>query len=63
MTKFEVWAPKPKQVALHLRDHDLPMVLGQRGWWSVDAEAAAGDDYGFVLDGGRPLPDPSQGVA
>jgi maltooligosyltrehalose trehalohydrolase len=29
-----------------------------RGWWELDAAAAAGADYGFRLDGGDPLPDP-----
>ncbi len=28
------------------------------GWWELEADAVAGADYGFYLDGGEPLPDP-----
>ena len=28
------------------------------GWFAVEADATAGDDYGFSLDGADPLPDP-----
>jgi maltooligosyltrehalose trehalohydrolase len=32
---------------------------GGRGWWQTEvADAGPGTDYGFILDGGEPLPDP-----
>ncbi|MEU1346370.1 malto-oligosyltrehalose trehalohydrolase [Streptomyces sp. NPDC005795] len=57
---FEVWAPEAESAALRLsgeprtmeRDPDRP------GWWTAEAEAAAGDRYGFALDGGPVRPDP-----
>jgi maltooligosyltrehalose trehalohydrolase len=59
MHTFRVWATIPKQVELALRGQRLPMKRGENGWWSVTAESAGpGNDYGFVLDGDGPLPDP-----
>ncbi len=35
------------------------MTADLSGWWSADVTSAGhGTDYAFVLDGGRPLPDP-----
>jgi maltooligosyltrehalose trehalohydrolase len=35
------------------------MAGGDHGWWTLDApEAGPGTDYGFVLDGDGPFPDP-----
>lgn len=59
MTEFQVWAPYVKSVQLELAGRRIPMNAGELGWWRVEvAEASAGTDYGFVLDGGGPLPDP-----
>jgi maltooligosyltrehalose trehalohydrolase len=55
---FEVWAPRADRVELWLRGTSLPMRTRAGGWWEVEAEGAPGDDYGFRLDGGDPLPDP-----
>ena len=56
---FEVWAPSASRVELALRSDRHPMDRNERGWWRVDAGTARpGDYYGFVLDGGEPLPDP-----
>lgn len=56
---FEVWAPSAGRVELALRSDHHPMDRDERGSWRVDAGAARpGDYYGFVLDGGEPLPDP-----
>jgi maltooligosyltrehalose trehalohydrolase len=55
--EFRVWAPHPDRVDVRVRgaDHELrPEGLGVR---SARVEAAAGDDYVYVLDG-RELPDP-----
>ena len=56
---FRVWAPAPRDVAVRVRGEDHP--LADAGWGvreGVVADAAAGDDYWFVLDG-KPWPDPA----
>ena len=61
MKEFRVWAPDAQTVQLRLEDSGnvLAMKPENGGWWCVDvAEADAGLDYWFVLDGGEPLPDP-----
>ncbi|HEY3760575.1 MAG TPA: malto-oligosyltrehalose trehalohydrolase [Verrucomicrobiae bacterium] len=59
MHVFRVWAPFPKKVELHLKGKTHPMKSDERGWWTREVKSAkAGDDYGFVLDGAGPFPDP-----
>jgi maltooligosyltrehalose trehalohydrolase len=45
-------------VDLQLGGEARPMDGAGGGWWELDAEAGAGADYGYRLDGGDPLPDP-----
>ncbi|MGW2437608.1 alpha-amylase family glycosyl hydrolase, partial [Streptomyces goshikiensis] len=71
--QFEVWAPLTDRVALRLNGAAYEMAPdpagpGREGWWTVEAPAADGDRYGFVLgtrsdgddpDGAGPVrPDP-----
>ena len=56
--ELRVWAPVPGKVELVLGGARHPMTRDERGWWSARVDAAHGDDYGFSLDGGDPLPDP-----
>jgi maltooligosyltrehalose trehalohydrolase len=59
MTEFAVWGPEPGSVELQLDGRRLPMTRDERGWWRVDADAAPGADYGFIVNGQEPpLPDP-----
>ncbi len=58
MTLFRVWAPEAHGVDALLGAERLQMTAGRDGWWSVAAEASAGDTYTFSVDGGEPLPDP-----
>jgi maltooligosyltrehalose trehalohydrolase len=59
MKLFRVWATAPKKVELQLNEKVFPMARGDGGWWSAEMpEAKAGDDYGFILDGTGPFPDP-----
>jgi maltooligosyltrehalose trehalohydrolase len=59
MHTFRVWAPTPKKVELAILEQRLPMVRQAGDWWSVELSSlAAGRDYGFVLDGEGPFPDP-----
>jgi len=59
MHSFRVWAPKPSKVDLYVAGARMPMQSDSSGWWSARSEADAREiDYGFVLDGGEPRPDP-----
>ena len=70
MTALSVWAPHAKRVDLVLGGNTFALEpqgnrgagsagpQGQRGWWSVDAPIAHGDDYSFSIDGGAERPDP-----
>ncbi|HEX4751115.1 MAG TPA: malto-oligosyltrehalose trehalohydrolase [Bryobacteraceae bacterium] len=59
MHKFQVWAPRASDVAVQLGDQREPMQPSGRGWWSLEStRARPGTDYGFVLDGEGPFPDP-----
>ncbi|MGA4645526.1 malto-oligosyltrehalose trehalohydrolase [Limisphaera sp. 4302-co] len=55
---FRVWAILPKRVELVLADRRLPMTPGPDGWWETMVDVAPGTDYGFLLDGEGPFPDP-----
>jgi maltooligosyltrehalose trehalohydrolase len=59
MNTFRIWAPIPKKVELHLNGRVLPMKRDNDGWWRAEVpEAKTGDNYGFILDGAGPFPDP-----
>lgn len=59
MNTFRVWATVPKKVELRWNEKVLPMKESKNGWWTVEVpDAKAGDDYGFLLDGEGPFPDP-----
>jgi maltooligosyltrehalose trehalohydrolase len=58
VTVLRVWAPRARRVEIELRGRRTPMRLLDGGWWSVDVDAAPGDDYAFALDGSDLLPDP-----
>ncbi|HTR41254.1 MAG TPA: malto-oligosyltrehalose trehalohydrolase [Pseudomonadales bacterium] len=59
MKIFRVWVPVPKKVELWLNGKAFPMKQDEEGWWHTEiSDAKAGDDYGFILDGDGPFPDP-----
>ncbi len=59
MKTFQVWATVPKKVELWLKGKIFPMKQDDRGWWQTEIpDARPGDDYGFILDGAGPFPDP-----
>jgi len=59
MQSFRVWATIPKRVELALGTTRLPLKRGEDGWWNATVESAEpGSDYGFMLDGEGPFPDP-----
>ncbi|HEX4283217.1 MAG TPA: malto-oligosyltrehalose trehalohydrolase, partial [Solirubrobacteraceae bacterium] len=55
--EFRVWAPRARAISLRLKGHDLQLEDAGYGIYETVAEARAGDDYVFVLDG-HELPDP-----
>ena len=65
--KPRVWAPLPDRMELVL-EPAAPRSAGARvvhpmdrdasGWWSADLEVPPGADYGFMVDGAGPFPDP-----
>ncbi|HEX3718209.1 MAG TPA: malto-oligosyltrehalose trehalohydrolase [Verrucomicrobiae bacterium] len=62
MENVRVWAPIPKNVELQLSSRRLAMSREASGWWTAEISSLDADgDYGFVLDGEGPLPDPRSG--
>jgi maltooligosyltrehalose trehalohydrolase len=59
VTAFRVWAPLPKSVELAAHGRRIPMSRQAGGWWATEVPSfASAGDYGFVLDGEGPFPDP-----
>ncbi|TFD31458.1 malto-oligosyltrehalose trehalohydrolase [Cryobacterium cryoconiti] len=64
--EFEVWAPTAEAVAVELADQTLAMTPRGDGWWHAprptaepaDGQAEQPVDYGFLIDGKGPYPDP-----
>lgn len=61
--RFRVWAPRAKQVEVHLlgaTDRFVEMSPRPSGYWQVTADGVApGTRYRYRLDGQRELPDPA----
>ena len=62
--RFSVWAPQPRQIELVLHDGRAagthPLARNDEGAHDTWVRgAAAGDRYGYALDGAPPLPDPA----
>ncbi len=59
MHTFRVWAPTPKKVELDIPPQRIAMTRQAGDWWTVELPSIGADlDYGFVLDGEGPFPDP-----
>jgi len=57
--QIRVWAPLPKKVELQSGGQTLSMAREAGGWWSGSIPArGAQREYGFLLDGEGPFPDP-----
>ncbi|WP_431278712.1 malto-oligosyltrehalose trehalohydrolase [Leifsonia poae] len=63
--RFPVWAPRASRVALVISDRrtgreEIELSRGDGGWWALDAalDATTPIDYGFLVDGEGPYPDP-----
>ena len=58
-TRFRLWAPRAKSVALQLADAVLPMGAEPEGWFaSTTDRAGPGARYRYVVDG-KAYPDPA----
>lgn len=56
---FRVWAPNAEVVDLAVGDRRSPMKKQMDGWWQLEvADASHPTQYAYVIDGGKPLPDP-----
>ncbi|MEN2742220.1 malto-oligosyltrehalose trehalohydrolase [Microbacterium sp. X-17] len=59
---FPVWAPDAGAVEVEVAGSGRhPLQKDERGWWRLPAPLDGGDaalDYGFVVDGAGPFPDP-----
>jgi len=56
---FRVWAPLPEKVEVRVGADLFPMGKDANEWWTVVLPSVKpGSDYGFILDGEGPLPDP-----
>ncbi|MET4636856.1 malto-oligosyltrehalose trehalohydrolase [Mycetocola sp. 2940] len=56
---IRVWAPRANRVDLRLGGDTLELSRTDGGWWeSRGLEPAPGTDYGFLVDGDGPFPDP-----
>jgi maltooligosyltrehalose trehalohydrolase len=58
--RFSVWAPRAREgVEVELGGQRWALERGPGDFWFRDVpDVAAGTQYAFVVDGGRPLPDP-----
>ncbi|WP_104191096.1 malto-oligosyltrehalose trehalohydrolase [Cryobacterium sp. Y82] len=60
--KFAVWAPDACAVQLQLGPRRLELAARDDGWWELSASVppvgAGAMDYGFIVDGSGPFPDP-----
>jgi maltooligosyltrehalose trehalohydrolase len=52
-----VWDPFARAIAYRVDGHDAPLTAAAGGWWS-GPELGDGVDYGFLVDGEGPFPDP-----
>jgi maltooligosyltrehalose trehalohydrolase len=55
-----VWAPRAREVVLHIDGEaaGVPMRPTAGGWWAASRAVRAGEDYGYIVDGEGPFPDP-----
>jgi maltooligosyltrehalose trehalohydrolase len=59
MRTFRIWAPTPNTVELAIGSRRVPMSRHSDDWWTAEtASLDAGYDYGFIIDGKGPFPDP-----
>lgn len=55
---YDVWAPRASTVSIVLDGETHEMTPAGDGWWTTDVPWRGGVDYGYLLDGEGPFPDP-----
>ncbi|GAA3751928.1 malto-oligosyltrehalose trehalohydrolase [Microbacterium kribbense] len=56
---FEVWAPEATTVQVVVGEAAHPLQAVADGWWRTDVPVPGGPiDYGYLIDGAGPYPDP-----
>lgn len=60
-TRFNLWAPDAKTVAIDVRGQSEPVPLQQQGdgWFSTHLNCGVGAEYRFLIDDERYVPDPA----
>lgn len=59
MNKISVWATKPQKIELLIGGEKIAMQKDANNWWHAEtAIIKHGVDYAFILDDGKPVPDP-----
>ena len=58
MNGLKVWAPKAKNITRVAEGIEESLQPGKNGWWSTQDAIPVGTDYGFLIDGEGPYPDP-----
>lgn len=58
MKSVSVWSPFAQRVQLITDDQEIPMALGDHGYWYSPVAIDGGTDYAFMVDGEGPFPDP-----
>jgi maltooligosyltrehalose trehalohydrolase len=58
MTRFAVWSPERRSIAVVVDGVRTEMKPGNDGWWEVETEVHDVGDYVFELDGKHLRPDP-----
>jgi maltooligosyltrehalose trehalohydrolase len=53
-----VWAPLARSVDLDLGSEGRVPMQADGAWWTAPQPVRIGEDYGFVIDGDGPFPDP-----
>ena len=56
--EFRVWAPEAERVDLRIGGESHALAREGGGTWATTVRAAPSDDYTYVLEGERELPDP-----
>jgi maltooligosyltrehalose trehalohydrolase len=60
LTRFRLWAPGQSAVSVERRGEEpLPLRKEDHEWWSLEAEAAPGTRYRYILGNGMAVPDPA----
>jgi len=59
-TRFSIWAPDARAIAVDFNDgRHHPLTAQNDGWFSATLACGAGQPYHFLVDGQQRIPDPA----